>query len=39
MDFLMNGLGALMSTATQLMPEEIGAITSLIMGGFEEPAA
>jgi stage II sporulation protein D len=34
-----NGLGNLLSTAGELMPDEIGAITSLFMGGAQEPAA
>ena len=41
MDFMFNGLGNLMTTAGELMPDEISAITSLFMGGAADasPAA
>ena len=40
MDLLLNGLGGLLSTATELLPDEVGAITSLFMGGADQqPAA
>ena len=39
MDFMFNGLGSMLSTAGELMPHETGAITSLFMGGAQEPAA
>ena len=42
MDLLLNGLGSVLTTATELMPDEIGSITSLFMGDSdtaEKPAA
>jgi hypothetical protein len=40
MDLLLNGLGGVLSTATELLPDEVGMITSLFMGGADQqPAA
>ena len=39
MDLLLNGLGGVLSTATQAMPDEVGALMSLFQGDTASPAA